>query len=126
MSPKAEQMVWYPSPSGPSLRSPSEEEGEAAGEMTQGSQRREEVERRDPSRRLGPETTLVVRMALDPFPTRAGQSLTGLGAGHLPFTQRSHLRAGADHGGHEACRGQAAPEGEEMLRELCSSSWTLG
>ena len=49
MSPKAEQMVWYPSPSGPSLRSPSEEEGEAAGEMTQGSLWREEVERRDPS-----------------------------------------------------------------------------
>ena len=76
--------------------------------------------------RLGPETTLVVRMALDPFPTRAGQSLTRLGAGHLPFTQRSHLRAGADHGGHEACRGQAAPEGEEVLRELCLSSWMLG
>lgn len=32
--------------------------------------------------RLGPETTLVVRMALDPFPTRAGQPFTGLGAGH--------------------------------------------
>lgn len=78
------------------------------------------------SRRLGPETTLVVRMALDPFPTRAGQPLTGLGAGHLPLTQHSHPRAGAGHGGHEPCRGRAAPEGEAMLRELCLSSCTLG
>lgn len=44
------------------------------------------------SHRLGPEATLVVRMALDPFPTRVVQSLTGLGSGRLPFTQRSHLR----------------------------------
>lgn len=43
--------------------------------MTQGSQWQEEVELRGPlSCRLGPETTLVLKMALDPFPTGASQS----------------------------------------------------
>lgn len=59
--------------------------------MTQGSQWQEEVERRGPlSRRLDRETTPVLKLALDPFPTRAGQSQTpapsspGWGQGIFP------------------------------------------
>lgn len=89
--------------------------------MTQGSQVGEEVEQRGPLLcRLGPETTPVLKMVLDPFPARVGPvphpypQLTRVGAGHLPFTQHSCLRARAGRG---PCRGPAAPE-EETPREL--------
>lgn len=70
--------------------------------MTQGLQWQDEVERRGwLSHRLGPETTLVLKMALDPFLARSGAvphpyaQLSRVGPGHLPLTQHSLLRTGA-------------------------------
>lgn len=80
--------------------------------MTQGSRQREGVEGRCPLlRRLGPETTPVLKMVLGPFPARAqlvpaSTPHSAVGAGHLPFTQHSHLRKGKPW----TFRGGAAPE----------------
>lgn len=83
-----------------------------AGDVTQGSRQREGVEGRGPLlRRLGPETTPVLKMVLGPFPARAwlvpaSTPHSAVGAGRLPFTQHSHLRKGKPW----TFRGGAAPE----------------